>query len=180
MGLAWACRCCLPLWPGACCITTPCPAAPALWPGSARRAALRRPHAAPGAACTCHASPGPCCLNARVPPPTFTAPQAKGLDTRDVDVPVIGGHAGETILPLISQVRPACFCCLASVAEAGCRERREQGASLLCDMHTGQAVGTRAGTPATPPTRRCLCWPVVPRRPPQRCCPGSPRRRSTS
>ncbi len=31
-------------------------------------------------------------------------PQAKGLDTRDVDVPVIGGHAGETILPLISQV----------------------------------------------------------------------------
>jgi malate dehydrogenase len=36
---------------------------------------------------------------------TFVA-EAKGLDTRDVDVPVIGGHAGETILPLLSQVHP--------------------------------------------------------------------------
>ncbi|KAI7836927.1 hypothetical protein COHA_009259 [Chlorella ohadii] len=36
---------------------------------------------------------------------TFIA-EAKGLDTRDVDVPVIGGHAGETILPLISQTTP--------------------------------------------------------------------------
>ena len=35
---------------------------------------------------------------------TFVA-EAKGLDTRDVDVPVIGGHAGETILPLLSQAR---------------------------------------------------------------------------
>lgn len=33
---------------------------------------------------------------------TFVA-EARGLDTRDVDVPVIGGHAGETILPLLSQ-----------------------------------------------------------------------------
>ena len=31
--------------------------------------------------------------------------EAKGLDVRDVDVPVVGGHAGTTILPLISQVR---------------------------------------------------------------------------
>ena len=29
--------------------------------------------------------------------------EAKGLDVRDVDVPVVGGHAGTTILPLISQ-----------------------------------------------------------------------------
>ncbi len=35
---------------------------------------------------------------------TFVA-EAKGLDLRDVDVPVIGGHAGATILPLLSQVR---------------------------------------------------------------------------
>ena len=35
---------------------------------------------------------------------TFIA-EAKGLDVKDVDIPVIGGHAGETILPLISQVR---------------------------------------------------------------------------
>ena len=30
--------------------------------------------------------------------------QAKGLNVRDVDVPVVGGHAGITILPLLSQV----------------------------------------------------------------------------
>ena len=34
---------------------------------------------------------------------TFVA-EAKGLDVKDVDVPVIGGHAGATILPLLSQV----------------------------------------------------------------------------
>lgn len=36
---------------------------------------------------------------------TFVA-EAKGLDMAEVDVPVIGGHAGETILPLLSQVSP--------------------------------------------------------------------------
>ena len=35
---------------------------------------------------------------------TFVA-EAKGLDVKDVDVPVIGGHAGVTILPLLSQVK---------------------------------------------------------------------------
>lgn len=34
---------------------------------------------------------------------TFVA-EAKGLDVKDVDVPVVGGHAGATILPLLSQV----------------------------------------------------------------------------
>ena len=33
---------------------------------------------------------------------TFVA-EAKGVDVREVDVPVIGGHAGATILPLLSQ-----------------------------------------------------------------------------
>jgi len=36
---------------------------------------------------------------------TFVA-EAKSLDMKDVDVPVIGGHAGETILPLLSQTNP--------------------------------------------------------------------------
>ena len=36
---------------------------------------------------------------------TFVA-EAKGLDVKDVDVPVVGGHAGTTILPLLSQVTP--------------------------------------------------------------------------
>ena len=57
---------------------------------------------------------------------TFVS-EAKGLDTKDVDVPVIGGHAGETILPLLSQVcaRGGWLCrsggCLAWVA--GCARR---------------------------------------------------------
>ena len=38
---------------------------------------------------------------------TFVA-EAKGLAVQDVDVPVVGGHAGITILPLLSQV--TCFC----------------------------------------------------------------------
>lgn len=37
---------------------------------------------------------------------TFVA-EAKSLDVKDVDVPVIGGHAGITILPLLSQVSPS-------------------------------------------------------------------------
>lgn len=36
---------------------------------------------------------------------TFVA-ELKGLDLKDVDVPVIGGHAGITILPLLSQTQP--------------------------------------------------------------------------
>jgi malate dehydrogenase len=37
---------------------------------------------------------------------TFVA-EARGLDLKDVDVPVVGGHAGATILPLLSQATPA-------------------------------------------------------------------------
>lgn len=36
---------------------------------------------------------------------TFVA-EAKGLDVKKVNVPVIGGHAGETILPILSQTCP--------------------------------------------------------------------------
>jgi len=38
---------------------------------------------------------------------TFLAEEC-GLNVDDVDVPVIGGHAGVTILPLLSQMRPKC------------------------------------------------------------------------
>ncbi|KAF2296489.1 hypothetical protein GH714_040450 [Hevea brasiliensis] len=38
---------------------------------------------------------------------TFVA-EVLGLDPRQVDVPVVGGHAGVTILPLLSQVKPPC------------------------------------------------------------------------
>ena len=42
---------------------------------------------------------------------TFVA-EAKGLDLKDVDVPVVGGHAGTTILPLLSQVSTSAECIL--------------------------------------------------------------------
>ncbi|KAJ8529965.1 hypothetical protein K7X08_036800 [Anisodus acutangulus] len=38
---------------------------------------------------------------------TFVA-EVLGLDPREVEVPVVGGHAGMTILPLLSQVKPPC------------------------------------------------------------------------
>ncbi|XP_043708259.1 malate dehydrogenase, glyoxysomal [Telopea speciosissima] len=38
---------------------------------------------------------------------TFVA-EVLGIDPRDVAVPVVGGHAGVTILPLLSQVKPPC------------------------------------------------------------------------
>lgn len=36
---------------------------------------------------------------------TFYA-EAKGISVNDVEVPVVGGHAGVTILPLFSQATP--------------------------------------------------------------------------
>ncbi|CAA2970105.1 malate dehydrogenase, glyoxysomal [Olea europaea subsp. europaea] len=38
---------------------------------------------------------------------TFVA-EVLGVDPREVDVPVVGGHSGVTILPLLSQVKPPC------------------------------------------------------------------------
>lgn len=35
----------------------------------------------------------------------FTQAEVLGLDPREVNVPVVGGHAGITILPLLSQVK---------------------------------------------------------------------------
>ena len=51
-----------------------------------------------------------------LPPPsqvrakTFYADKA-GLDVSKVDVPVVGGHAGVTILPLFSQVGVGAWVC---------------------------------------------------------------------
>ncbi|KAL6784255.1 MDH1 [Auxenochlorella protothecoides x Auxenochlorella symbiontica] len=55
---------------------------------------------------------------------TFVA-EAKGLDVVDVQVPVIGGHAGETILPLLSQATPSVAF---SKAEAAALTQRIQNA----------------------------------------------------
>ena len=45
---------------------------------------------------------------------TFVA-EAKGLDVSKVSVPVIGGHAGITILPLLSQVCATWYTSVASM-----------------------------------------------------------------
>ena len=37
----------------------------------------------------------------------FFLAEKKGLDPADVNCPVVGGHAGVTIMPLISQCSPA-------------------------------------------------------------------------
>lgn len=39
---------------------------------------------------------------------TFVA-EVLGVDPKAVNVPVVGGHAGVTILPLLSQVQPSCY-----------------------------------------------------------------------
>ena len=55
-----------------------------------------------------------CCCHGHGVPLKSAAPQVRaktffaekaGLDVSKVDVPVVGGHAGVTILPLFSQVR---------------------------------------------------------------------------
>eukprot|EP00262_Sarcandra_glabra_P004397 TRINITY_DN1537_c0_g1_i2.p1 TRINITY_DN1537_c0_g1~~TRINITY_DN1537_c0_g1_i2.p1 ORF type:complete len:168 (-),score=24.14 TRINITY_DN1537_c0_g1_i2:74-577(-) len=39
---------------------------------------------------------------------TGAVAEVLGIDPQEVDVPVVGGHAGVTILPLLSQVKPPC------------------------------------------------------------------------
>lgn len=48
-----------------------------------------------------------CCCVVQVRAKTFYA-EKLGLDVSTVDVPVVGGHAGITILPLFSQVGGSC------------------------------------------------------------------------
>jgi hypothetical protein len=86
-----------------------------------------------------HAASGPVQARVLPPPPlhlqvmgvttldivrsnTFVA-EAKGLDMRDVDVPVIGGHAGITILPLLSQVGGAAEPLPGSIASPPCQQQ---------------------------------------------------------
>lgn len=79
---------------------------------AARQAASRKQQMAPGCwgghsvcaaavscpadCCSCDCDCDGCCC--------VCVLQAKGLDLKEVDVPVVGGHAGITILPLLSQV----------------------------------------------------------------------------
>ncbi len=61
---------------------------------------------------------------------TFVA-EAKGLAVQDVDVPVVGGHAGITILPLLSQVPSRPLSAISPVYGIGGLPEGEIGATLL-------------------------------------------------
>jgi hypothetical protein len=77
----------------------------------------------------CDAPNGPP-ITTHTPPPlpphtqvrakTFYANKA-GVDVEKVDVPVVGGHAGITILPLFSQVCTALACVAASLCASHAR-----------------------------------------------------------
>ncbi|GJX57831.1 malate dehydrogenase, glyoxysomal-like protein [Tanacetum coccineum] len=51
---------------------------------------------------------GFCFNNIGVSIDAFKSGGVWGLDPRDVSVPVVGGHVGVTVLPHLSQVKPAC------------------------------------------------------------------------
>ena len=75
--------------------------------------------------------------------------EAKGLDVRDVDVPVVGGHAGTTILPLISQACPVNLLCKLITA---CLRINAEVKSLnaVRDVKVPVVVGSHAGTTILP------------------------------
>jgi O-antigen/teichoic acid export membrane protein len=59
------------------------------------------------------------------------------MDPKDVNVPVVGGHAGVTILPILSQVRSSlltvlCFSFLLSIMYYGMCQKQ---AIVPSDMH---------------------------------------------
>ncbi|CAH8281905.1 unnamed protein product [Eruca vesicaria subsp. sativa] len=65
---------------------------------------------------------------------TFVA-EVLGLDPREVDVPVVGGHAGVTILPLLSQAYAA-----AKFADACLRGLRGDANVIECSFVASQVV----------------------------------------
>ncbi len=80
---------------------------------------------------------------------TFYAEKA-GLDVADVDVPVVGGHAGVTILPLFSQVRRQANCAYMSVSMPPCAATKARRSTWLQEIeaaaqHSRRWFGIRFG-----------------------------------
>jgi lactate/malate dehydrogenase, alpha/beta C-terminal domain len=82
---------------------------------------------------------------------TFVA-EAKGLDVHEVDVPVIGGHAGATILPLLSQARllrvgrrVTLSCCAACVRDASRHAWRKRSYLLGLTLRATPGAGDAEG-----------------------------------
>ena len=76
---------------------------------------------------------------------TFYAERA-GLDVGSVDVPVIGGHAGITILPLLSQATPPVNLDPAAASKLVARIQ-DAGTEVRCRAGAGRAgrAGRQAG-----------------------------------
>ena len=66
--------------------------------------------------------------------------QHLGLDPRDVRVPVIGGHAGQTILPLLSQATPALA--LSPPERARLTQRIQNGGTEVVEAKAGAGSAT--------------------------------------
>jgi malate dehydrogenase len=70
---------------------------------------------------------------------TFYA-EAKGLNVADVDVPVVGGHAGITILPLFSQATPGAE--LSSAEREALTKRTQDGGTEVVQAKAGKGSAT--------------------------------------
>ncbi|GLC38629.1 hypothetical protein PLESTB_000454100 [Pleodorina starrii] len=70
---------------------------------------------------------------------TFVA-EARGLDMKDVDVPVIGGHAGATILPLLSQATPAVT--FTDAEKAAMSEKIQNAGTVVVEAKAGKGSAT--------------------------------------
>ena len=66
--------------------------------------------------------------------------QQLGMDPRGIDVPVVGGHAGKTILPLFSQARPAVQ--LAPAERARLTTRVQNGGTEVVEAKAGAGSAT--------------------------------------
>jgi malate dehydrogenase len=70
---------------------------------------------------------------------TFYAEKA-GLDVADVDVPVVGGHAGVTILPLFSQATPSADLSQADIEAL--TQRTQEGGTEVVQAKAGKGSAT--------------------------------------
>ncbi|KAJ9515540.1 hypothetical protein QJQ45_021644 [Haematococcus lacustris] len=73
---------------------------------------------------------------------TFVS-EAKGLDMKDVDVPVIGGHAGITILPLLSQATPPVT--FSEAEKKVMTEKIQNAGTVVVEAKAGKCCAVRAG-----------------------------------
>ncbi|XP_066357711.1 malate dehydrogenase, glyoxysomal-like isoform X3 [Miscanthus floridulus] len=71
---------------------------------------------------------------------TLDVGEVLGLDPREVNVPVIGGHAGITILPLLSQVNPSCSFTLEEVKYL--TSRIQNGGTEVVEAKAGAGSAT--------------------------------------